>query len=110
VVGRRPDQHIVGLSFARHDVPDHDGRGDAVRKSIDEGLGDAGDDDETVDCSWSVMVSDDYDDAVPRVAVTVEELGRRGEGLTVHLSADGARKLRSALRHALAEAGESPGE
>jgi hypothetical protein len=81
-----------------------------VRKSIDEGLGDPGGDDEAVECSWAVMVSDDYDDAEPRVSVTVEEVGRRGAGLTVHLPPDGARRLRRALRYALAETGEPPGE
>jgi hypothetical protein len=81
-----------------------------MRRSIDEGLGDSGAGDEVVDCSWSVMVIDDYDDATPRVAVTVEEVGRRGEGLTVHLSSDGTRRLRRALRLALAETGEAPGE
>ena len=81
-----------------------------MRRSIDEGIGDAGADDDVSECSWSVMVSDDYDDAMARVAVTVEEIGRRGEGLTVHLSSDGARRLRRALRVALAEAGEPAGE
>jgi hypothetical protein len=81
-----------------------------VRRSIDEGLGDAGADEEMLDCSWAVMVSDDYDDTIPRVAVTVEEVGHRGQGLTVHLSPDGARRFRRALRLALAETGEAPGD
>ncbi len=81
-----------------------------MRRSIDEGLADGGGGKETVACSWSVMVSDDYDDAVPRVALTVEEIGRRGEGLTVHLSPEAARRMRRALELALAETGEPPGE
>ncbi|MBV8949437.1 MAG: hypothetical protein JOZ99_01070 [Actinobacteria bacterium] len=81
-----------------------------MRRSIDEGLGDPAAGDDAMACSWSVMVSDDYDDTVARVAVTVEELGRRGEGLTVQLSSDGARRLRHALRLALAEAGEPAGD
>lgn len=78
-----------------------------MRKSIDEGLGDSCGND-AAECSWAVMVSDDYHDAAPRVSVTVEEAGRRGAGLTVHLPPDGARRLRRALRYALVETGEPP--
>jgi len=81
-----------------------------VRRSIDEGLGDEGAGDEVTHCSWAVALTDDYDDTEPRVVVTLEELGRRGQGLSVHLPPDGARRLRIALRHALAEAGEPAGD
>ena len=56
--------------------------------------------------SWAVAISDDYDDAEPRVVLTVEEVGSPGEGLVAHLSPDHARRLRMALRDALREIGE----
>jgi hypothetical protein len=59
--------------------------------------------------SWAVAVSDDYDDAEPRVVLTVEEVGRPGAGLVAHLGAPHARRLRVALRDALREIGEDPG-
>lgn len=59
--------------------------------------------------SWAVAISDDYDDAEPRVVLTVEEVGRPGEGLVAHLSADHARRLRGALHDALREIGEPAG-
>lgn len=60
--------------------------------------------------SWAVAVSDDYDDAEPRVVLTVEELGRAGAGLVAHLAPAQARRLRVALRDALREIGEPPGD
>ncbi len=59
--------------------------------------------------NWAVTIVDDYDDATPRVALVVESLGAAGTGLSVHLDADRARRLRLALRNALAEIGEDPG-
>ncbi len=59
--------------------------------------------------SWAVAISDDYDDAQPRVVLTVEEIGRAGEGLVAHFGPDHARRLRVALRDALREIGEDPG-
>ncbi len=59
--------------------------------------------------SWAVAISDDYDDAEPRVVLTGEELGRAGAGLAAHLSPGIARRLRIALRDALVEIGEDPG-
>lgn len=59
--------------------------------------------------SWAVAISDDYDDAEPRVVLTVEEVGKAGEGLVFHLGADHARRLRGALHDALREIGEQPG-
>jgi hypothetical protein len=81
-----------------------------MRRSIDEGLGDDDAGDEVTHCSWAVALTDDYDDTEARVVVTLEELGRRGQGLAVHLLPDGARRLRTALRLALAEAGEPAGD
>jgi len=59
--------------------------------------------------SWAVAISDDYDDALPRVILTVEEVGSAGQGLVAHLGPDIARRLRGALHDALAEMGEEPG-
>lgn len=59
--------------------------------------------------SWAVAISDDYDDAEPRVVLTVEEVGHAGEGLVFHLAPDHARRLRGALHDALREIGESAG-
>ncbi len=56
--------------------------------------------------AWTVAISDDYDDAEPRVQLTVEPLGGAGEGLVAHLNADNARRLRKALADALHEIGE----
>lgn len=60
--------------------------------------------------SWAVSISDDYDDAVPRVVLTMEEVGSPGTGLIAHLSPDIARRLRVAVRDALREIGELEGE
>jgi hypothetical protein len=64
--------------------------------------------DDGVPLSWAVAVSDDYDDAEPRVVLTVEEVGHPGTGLVAHLSPDVARRLRAALRDALREIGHDP--
>ena len=68
-----------------------------------------GEDGEFQRVSWAVAVSDDYDDAEPRVVLTVEEVGRSGTGLIAHLTPTLARRLRLALRDALREIGEDPG-
>ncbi len=60
--------------------------------------------------SWAVAISDDYDDAEPRVVLTVEEVGNPGTGLVTHLAPTVARRLRRALRDALVEVGEEPGD
>jgi len=85
-----------------------------VRRSIDdypfeEADLPPGDDDDIMRVSWAVAISDDYDDAEPRVVLTVEEVGRAGAGLVAHLSPDLARRLRGALHDALRELGEAPG-
>ncbi|TPW11893.1 MAG: guaB, partial [Acidimicrobiaceae bacterium] len=59
--------------------------------------------------AWAVAISDDYDDLEPRVVLTVEEVGRPGEGLIAHLTPEHARRLRIALRDALREIGAEPG-
>ena len=85
-----------------------------MRRSIDDhpaALADLppGEDGEFQQVSWAVAVSDDYDDAEPRVVLTVEEVGRAGTGLIAHLTPALARRLRLALRDALRELGEDPG-
>jgi hypothetical protein len=59
--------------------------------------------------SWAVAISDDYDDAAPRVVLTVEEVGRPGAGLVAHLTPEMTRRMRGALHDALREVGEDPG-
>jgi hypothetical protein len=89
------------------------GLGPAMRRSIDDypfnesDLPEGADDAMLV--SWAVGISDDYDDTEPRVVMTVEEVGRAGEGLVAHFNPDHARRLRVALRDALREIGEDPG-
>ena len=85
-----------------------------MRRSIDDYPFDPGDrppgleDDEYQQVSWAVAISDDYDDAEPRVVLTVEEVGQAGTGLVAHLTPDLARRLRTALRDALKEIGQDP--
>lgn len=85
-----------------------------MKRSIDDHPATADDippgwEDDLEPVSWMVQISDDYDDAEPRVVLTVEEVGRPAEGLVTHLAPDLVRRLRTALRDALAEIGEDPG-
>ena len=64
--------------------------------------------DDAMEVSWAVAVCDDYDDAEPRVQMTVERVGDAGNGLVAHLSPTNARRLRTALADALKEIGEQP--
>jgi len=66
-------------------------------------------DDDVQRLSWAVAISDDYDDGEPRLVLTVEEVGRAGTGLVLHLPPAIARRLRVALRDGLREVGEDPG-
>ena len=81
-----------------------------MRRSIDVVQIDATDLPEGLDdatpVAWTVAISDDYDDAEPRVQLTVEPLGCAGEGLVAHLAPENARRLRKALADALREVGE----
>lgn len=80
-----------------------------MRRSIDVVQIDATDLPEGLDdatpVAWTVAISDDYDDAEPRVQLTVEPLGGAGAGLVAHLAPDNARRLRKALADALHEIG-----
>jgi hypothetical protein len=84
-----------------------------VRRSIDDQPLGADelppDTDDATPLSWAVAISDDYDDAVARVVLTVEPLGSPGTGLVAHLTPDHVRRLRGALADALREVGEPPG-
>jgi hypothetical protein len=86
-----------------------------MRRSIDDHPFDPSEmppgweDDELMPVSWGVAIGDDYEDASPRVILTLEEVGRPGTGLVAHLSPVLARRLRVALRDALREVGEDPG-
>lgn len=82
-----------------------------MRRSIDEAPGSLDDlppalDDDLTPVSWALAICDDYADAVARVVLTVEEVGRAGAGIAAHLSPEVARRLRTALRDALCEIGE----
>jgi hypothetical protein len=79
-----------------------------VRRSIDDARSDDLDDADRPPVSWAVAIADDYDDAQPRVVLTVEEVGCAGTGLVAHLGPAGVRRLRDALRDALKEVGEQP--
>ena len=80
-----------------------------MRRSIDDHPFDPAEDPDITPTSWAVAISDDYEDAEPRVVLTVEEIGRAGAGLVTHLTPDLARRLRIALRDALREVGADPG-
>ncbi len=86
-----------------------------MRRSIDDHPFDpaadpvVADDADLQPVSWAIAISDDYDDAEPRVVLTVDEIGRPGEGLIAHLLPVEARRVRAALRDALKEVGEDPG-
>jgi hypothetical protein len=82
-----------------------------MRRSIDDQPAAAADvppglEDDLAPVSWAVAISDDYDDATPRVVLTVEEVGNAGAGLVTHLSPAMARRLRTAITDALREIGE----
>lgn len=86
-----------------------------MRRSIDDypfSESDMPDDADELDLqrlSWAVAISDDYEDATPRVILTVEEVGDPGAGLIAHMPPHLARRLRVALRDALKEIGEETG-
>jgi len=65
--------------------------------------------DDATEVSWAIAISDDYDDAEPRVVMTVEEIGNPGAGYVAHLNAEHARRLRGAIHDALREIGQDPG-
>ena len=82
-----------------------------VRRSIDDATDDhPADSEDRPPASWAVGMSDDCESCADlRVVLTLEELGRAGQGLVAHLSPATARRLRAALAAALTELGEPTG-
>ncbi len=82
-----------------------------MRRSIDDAVDDHPDgDDDRPTASWAVGMSDDCEACADlRVVLTLEEVGRPGQGVIAHLAPPTARRLRGALAAALAELGEDPG-
>jgi hypothetical protein len=86
-----------------------------MRRSIDDHPFDptqdpvVADDPDLTPVSWAIAIADDYDDAEPRIVLTVDEMGKPGEGLVAHLLPGEARRIRMALRDALKEIGEDLG-
>ncbi len=87
-----------------------------MRRSIDDYPFDEADmppgwkEDELIPISWAVAICDDYEDVIPRIVLTVEEVGSPGEGLVADMSPDIARRLRAAIADGLKEIGEDPGK
>jgi len=79
-----------------------------MKKLTDYGRDDhPADDPERTQLAWAVAVLDDCEECDDiRVELTLEEVGRPGQGLVAHLSAATARQLRQALTNALREVGE----
>lgn len=78
-----------------------------MKQSVDFGFDDHPEDGERPRVSWAVAIADDCEDCEDiRVELTVEEDGRRGTGLTAHLTPATARRLRAAIATALRELGE----
>lgn len=83
-----------------------------MRRSIDDDqvpVPPGREDDDLAPVNWAVSIVDDYDDAQPRVNLTVEEVGEAGHGYTAHLDPHQTRRLRLALASALKELDEDPG-
>jgi hypothetical protein len=79
-----------------------------MKKLIDYGRDDhPGDDPERAQLAWTVAIMDDCDGCDDiRVELTLEDVGRPGQGLVAHLSPATTRQLRQALTGALREVGE----
>lgn len=84
----------------RRSIDDHPASSDDVPAGLEDDLDPV---------AWAVAISDDYDDAEPRVILTVEAVGHPASGLVAHLSPTIARRLRTAIGDALAEIGQSAG-
>lgn len=87
-----------------------------MRRSIDDHPFDplldpvVADDPDLTPVSWAIAISDDYDDTEPRVVLTVDEIGKAGQGLVAHLLPTEARRIRLAIRDALKEVGQDAGD
>jgi hypothetical protein len=83
-----------------------------MRRSIDDDQVPVPPSDDAADLAavnWALSICDDYDDADPRIQLTVEEVGAAGTGMVAHLDPDRARRLRLALATALRQVGQDPG-
>jgi hypothetical protein len=82
-----------------------------VKKSIDFAVDDHPEDDEDrPPAAWSVAVLDDCEPCGGiRIELTLEDVGRSGQGVVAHLAPPSARRLRTALATALREVGEEAG-
>lgn len=83
-----------------------------MRRSIDDDqvpLPPSDDAEDLTAVNWALSICDDYDDAEPRLQLTVEEVGSPGTGMVAHLDPDRARRLRLALATALKEIGQDTG-
>lgn len=81
-----------------------------MKKLVEYGRDDhPGDDPERPQVAWAVALVDDCDECGDaRVALTMEDVGDPGTGLTGHLAPATARRLRATLATALRELGEPP--
>ena len=80
-----------------------------VRRSIDHGFDDHPEDEDRPPAAWAVAIAEDCESCADmRVVLTVEERGRPGAGLALHLAPESARRLRVAIADALKELGEKP--
>ena len=81
-----------------------------MRRSIDDQVLDGpelpGGLDDATPVTWAVAVCDDYEDAAPRIVLTVDPVGAPGTGLVAHLAPPHVRRLMLALRDAMREIGE----
>ena len=79
-----------------------------MKKLIEYGTDDhPADDPERVQIAWIVAVLDSCEECEdPRIELTVEEAGDKGNGFVGHLSPATARRLRTALANGLREIGE----
>jgi hypothetical protein len=82
-----------------------------VKKLADYGRDDHPEDDpERAQMAWAVAALDDCEECNDlRIELTVEEVGRPGQGMVAHLAPATARQVRAALSTALREIGEDPG-
>jgi hypothetical protein len=79
-----------------------------MKKSVDFALDDHPDGAELPGTAWAVSIVDDCEGCDDlRVELNVEERGRNGEGLTVHLAPASARRLAAAISAALKDLGEA---
>ena len=61
-----------------------------MRRSIDDYPMTSSDvpagDDDAMRIAWAVAICDDYDDAEPRIVLTIDEIGHAGEGMVGHFT------------------------